>query len=240
MVDVPWPRPLRVLAFGDSNTWGFVASPSGGTPARLPDTQRWPGVMQAALGSDVTVLVDAICGRRTDVDAEPGTEQDPQSLRVVAPSSFNGWAHAEVAGLACAPLDLAIVMLGTNDFAIQPARPLADIAQACVRVGQALVRGAAGFTPGRVPRVLLLCPPPLGGDGTAPEGMPAWPAFWQASRQLAPALAQAADCAGMAFMDGAAATATSGADRIHLDAADHHRLGQAVASRVRALLEFAP
>ena len=104
MVDVPWPRPLRVLAFGDSNTWGFVASPSGGTPA----------------------------------------------------------------------------------------------------------------------------------------GMPAWPTFWQASRQLAPALAQAADCAGMAFMDGAAATATSGADRIHLDAADHHRLGQAVASRVRALLEFAP
>ena len=240
MVEVPWQRPLRVLAFGDSNTWGFVADPENGGPRRLPDAQRWPGVLQAALGSEVTVLVDAVCGRRTDVDAEPGTDQDPPSLRGIVPSSFNGWAHAEVAGLACAPLDLVIVMLGTNDFAIQPPRPVADIAQACVRVGHALVRGAAGFTPGRVPQVLLLCPPPLGGDGTAPPGLPGWAAFWQASRLLAPALAQAANGAGMAFLDGGAVTGTSGSDRIHLDAADHHRLGQAVAARVRALLEPGP
>ena len=236
MVEVPWQRPLRVLAFGDSNTWGFVADPENGGPKRLPDAQRWPGVMQAGLGSGVAVMVDAVCGRRTDVDAEPGTDQDPPSLRGIAPSSFNGWAHAEVAGLSCAPLDLVIVMLGTNDFAIRPARPVDDIAQACVRVGEALVRGAAGFTPGRVPQMLLVCPPPLGGDASVRPEVPGWPALWQASRELAPAFERLARTQGLHTFDGGAATPVSGPDRVHLDADDHRRLGLAIADRVRSML----
>ena len=66
MVDVPWQRPLRVLTYGDSNTWGFVSDTTSGNPSRLPDTERWPGVLQAALGGGVQVMVDAIPGRRSD------------------------------------------------------------------------------------------------------------------------------------------------------------------------------
>jgi lysophospholipase L1-like esterase len=116
MVDVPWARPLRLLAYGDSNTWGFVTDAGTGSPSRLPDAERWPGVMQAALGSAVQVLVDAIPGRRTDRDADA----DMPIVYSIAPSALNGLHSAEAVGLSQAPLDLVIVMLGTNDLAIVP------------------------------------------------------------------------------------------------------------------------
>ena len=232
MVDVPWSRPLRVLAFGDSNTWGFVTDARSGNPARLPDTERWPGILQAALGSGVQVLVDAIPGRRTDLDADA----DMPIVDNVAPSALNGLQHAEAAGLSQAPLDVVIVMLGTNDLAIVPPRPLDEIAQACARVAQAALRGATAFTPDRVPQLLLVCPPPLGGDGSVLPEMPGWPAIWQASRELAPALESVAQAQGLHTFDGGSATPTSGPDRVHLDADDHRRLGAALAARVRCLL----
>ena len=232
MVDVPWQRPLRVLAYGDSNTWGFTARPGDGMPSRLTDEARWAGVLQAALGDAVKVLVDAVNGRRTDLDADA----DMPIVQSVAPAALNGLNHAEPAAMAHAPLDLLIVMLGTNDLAAVPARPVEDIAAACVRVAQALVRGAAAFTPERRPGVLLVCPPPLGGDGAAREGFPAWPVVWQASRALAPAIASAADAAGFAFLDAGQATDLQGPDGVHLSAAEHKRLGLALAPRVRALL----
>ena len=232
MVDVPWQRPLRVLTYGDSNTWGFVSDATSGNPSRLPDTDRWPGVMQAALGSGVQVLVDAIPGRRTDRDADA----DMPIVDKVLPSALNGLHQAESAGLSQAPLDLLIMMLGTNDLAMVPVRPVDEIAQACARVAQALVRGATAFTPDRVPRVLLVGPPPLGGDGSARAEMPRWPAIWRASRDLAPAMARTAVAQGLHFLEAGAVTPTSGPDCVHLDSADHRRLGLAIAARARELL----
>lgn len=235
MVDVPWSRPLRVLAYGDSNTWGFVTDAASGNPSRLPDTQRWPGILQARLGSSVQVLVDAIPGRRTDRDADT----DMPIVDRVAPAALNGLQHAEAAGLSQAPLDLVIVMLGTNDLAIVPPRPVDEIAQAGVHVAQALVRGATAFTPGRVPQVLLVCPPPLGGDASVRPEMPGWPALWQASREMAPALERLARAQGLHAFDGGSATPVSGPDRVHLDSDDHRRLGLAIAERVRSILPAA-
>lgn len=233
MVDVPWQRPLRVLAYGDSNTWGFVSDTVKGKPSRLPDADRWPGVLQAALGSGVQVLVDAIPGRRTDRDADA----DMPIVETVQPSALNGLHQAEAAGLSQAPLDLVIVMLGTNDLAMVPVRPVDEIARACARVAQALVRGATAFTPDRVPQVLLVGPSPLGGDGSVRPEMPAWPAIWQASRELGPAVVHVAAALGLHAFDGGSATPTSGPDQVHLDADDHRRLGLALADRVRALLQ---
>ena len=232
MVDVPWARPLRLLAYGDSNTWGFVTDAGTGSPSRLPDAERWPGVMQAALGSAVQVLVDAIPGRRTDRDADA----DMPIVYSIAPSALNGLHSAEAVGLSQAPLDLVIVMLGTNDLAIVPPRSSQEVALACVRVAHGMVRGAWAFTPGRVLQVLLVCPPPLGGDGGIRPEMPGWPAIWQASRELAAALDRVARAEGLHAFDGGSATPISGPDRVHLDVDDHFRLGVALADRVRWLL----
>ena len=58
-----------VLCYGDSNTWGYEAS----TEERLGRWDRWPGVLQRALGDDVHVIEEGQNGRTTvfDVPFEP-------------------------------------------------------------------------------------------------------------------------------------------------------------------------
>jgi len=60
MVEVPWQRPLRVLTYGDSNTWGFVTDAATGNPSRLPDAERWPGILQAALGTNDLAIMPQV------------------------------------------------------------------------------------------------------------------------------------------------------------------------------------
>jgi lysophospholipase L1-like esterase len=41
-----------IVAFGDSNTWGYDPATGG----RFPRPQRWPSVLQRELGADFEVI----------------------------------------------------------------------------------------------------------------------------------------------------------------------------------------
>lgn len=47
-----------ILCYGDSITWGF--NPADGS--RFPFEQRWPGVLQATLGSGYRIIVGQAAG----------------------------------------------------------------------------------------------------------------------------------------------------------------------------------
>lgn len=88
-----------ILCYGDSNTWGYV--PSLGT--RYPYDVRWPGVLQTALGEEYRVIEAGLSGRTTVWD-------DPYDIYM------NGRDMLEPTLRTNAPLDLVILMLGTNDL----------------------------------------------------------------------------------------------------------------------------
>ena len=44
----------RILCYGDSNTWGYVA----GSGARYPYNVRWTGVAQRELGNEYIIFED--------------------------------------------------------------------------------------------------------------------------------------------------------------------------------------
>src|SRR5262245_29297488 len=93
---------LQVLVYGDSMSWGIVPM----TRKRFPFESRWPGVMEAALGSAglaVRVIEDCLNGRRTVWD-------DPFK------AGRNGLAGLTQRIEIHSPLALVILMLGTNDF----------------------------------------------------------------------------------------------------------------------------
>ena len=61
----------RILAYGDSNTWGFDPVTWGSVPMtleRYPEDIRWTGLLQKALGKDALVLEEGLCGRTTAFD----------------------------------------------------------------------------------------------------------------------------------------------------------------------------
>ena len=95
----------RILAYGDSNTWGFDPVTWGSVPMtleRYPEDIRWTGLLQKALGKDALVLEEGLCGRTTAFDDE---ECDGRNGLMALPAILK----------ANQPLDAAVIMLGTND-----------------------------------------------------------------------------------------------------------------------------
>jgi len=223
----------RVLCYGDSNTWGYVGVPDSMTPQRLRSDQYWPGVMAGALGPGAVVQVNAVNGRRTNVDGHP----DMAGNRGVSVQAFNGLLPAESAAMSASPLEAMVLMLGTNDLVITPPRTAQAIAAAVVEVGEALMRGAMAFCEGPPPVLMLISPPPLGGDGAPREDVPDWPQAWTRSRQLGAQLGPMARQRGWAFLDAADVIETDAWDLVHLSDESHRRLGLAVADAIRPHLQ---
>ncbi|MBR3349859.1 MAG: SGNH/GDSL hydrolase family protein [Solobacterium sp.] len=90
---------IKILCYGDSNTFGYVPAGEG---ARYEYGERWCGILQKLLGKEYHVIEAGHNGRTTDLDVI----RDP--LR-------NGLKNIEPVISMYEPLDLVIVMLGTND-----------------------------------------------------------------------------------------------------------------------------
>jgi lysophospholipase L1-like esterase len=88
----------RILAFGDSNTWGFDPA----THDRYSEEIRWTSLLQKTLGNDAVIIEEGLNGRTTAFD-DPGWD------------GRNGLASLPSILEADRPLDAAIIMLGTND-----------------------------------------------------------------------------------------------------------------------------
>lgn len=90
----------RILCFGDSNTWGYI--PLGGLK-RYPENERWTSLLQQKLGSDYTVVEFGLCGcEASGKNKVMGFNADGRTL--FPPVLF-----------ASLPVDVVIIMLGTND-----------------------------------------------------------------------------------------------------------------------------
>lgn len=89
----------NILCFGDSNTYGY--SPEG--TGRYPRQERWTGILAQRLGPAYRILEEGLCGRTT-VWEDP-IEGDKCGIR-----------HLPSCIASHTPLDLVIIMLGTNDF----------------------------------------------------------------------------------------------------------------------------
>ena len=204
-----------VMCFGDSNTWGY--SPTTGQ--RFPRPVRWTGVLQAELGANYIVIEEGLNGRTT-VWEDP-IEGDKLGRR-----------HLPVLLESHAPLDLVIVMLGTNDLKKRFSAHAWDIAQAAGTLVDMIGKSQAGKD-GAAPAVLLIAPPPLG-------KLSAWSGMFEGgaekSRELGKHYGEVARQRGCHFLDAAGVIRSSDLDGIHLEEKEHRALGQAVAREVKKIL----
>lgn len=205
----------KVLCYGDSNTWGYIPG-SGG---RFVYSLRWTGVLQIGLGPEYRIFEEGLNGRTTgseDPD-DPGTN-GARSLASILEQYK--------------PLDLIIIMLGTNDmkqhFDLSPS-VIARNASALISIAQ---NEAAGPDES-VPRVLLVSPPEVQIVPVVSE-----PMFRGASDKckLLPIeyqrIAEQHECY---FYNATNLVAGSGVDGVHLDKSGHRLLGLALADEVRSI-----
>lgn len=221
--------PLRLLAFGDSNTWGLRPTLAGQALQRYADTARWSGVLQAALGSAVQVCTHGLMARTLATDL-------PEGIAGLSGEDHNGLRRLPLALLAERPVHLVVIMLGTNDLMAALQRRPDDVAATVADVATAVTRGTVAHPRVRGPRLLLVAPPPLGDPRHGPFADDFDATSVQKSLALAAALQTAAQAAGVAYADAANWTHTDGRDGVHLSPAAHRRLGRGIAGAVQRLL----
>jgi lysophospholipase L1-like esterase len=205
-----------IVAYGDSNTWGYDPA-SGG---RFAPDARWTGVMAKALGEQYKVIEEGLNGRTTVHDDPFETHR-------------NGLTYLQPCILSQAPLDLIIISLGCNDLKHRFGLSPADIAAGAERLALAVKASMAG--PGdRAPDVILAAPPPLV-KLSAFADMFAGGA--EKSRRLGAHYRAIADLQGVGFLDIGEHIHCSPLDGIHYEADQHARLGSAMAKAVKARLD---
>jgi lysophospholipase L1-like esterase len=206
-----------IVCFGDSNTHGFDQETGG----RFPRGVRWPGVLAAALGGVVEVIEEGLNGRTTIWD-------DPYL------DGRNGRTYLVPCLRSHAPVDVLVIMLGTNDTKTIFGRSAAEIAAgAGALVAIALASGCGAD--GGAPKVLLIAPP---GPGEVTERSEIW-GFGEArakGERLAGLYRSVATMAGVGFLDASTVAGVDPRDGVHLTPQGHASLGNAVAVAVRGLL----
>ena len=205
-----------ILCYGDSNTHGTMPMRLAGLSERLPLADRWPGVAAAALGTAHELIAEGLPGRTTVHD-------DP-----VEGGCRNGLAVLPAILHSHKPLDLVVLMLGTNDLKPRFSVTAWDIARsverlvACVRAEQ-VARD-----------VMVVCPAPVRETGTLADVFAGAETRQQGLEPLMRAMAARLGCAYVAAQDHVSVSARDG---VHWDAPAHADFGAVMAREILLTLE---
>lgn len=177
--------------------------------------------MQQKLGAAYAILEEGLSSRTTDLEYPKKPGRNGKTYFAPCLQSQN-------------PLDLVLIMLGTNDVKIEfGPRPVADIAAALggyIDDVQQLANNGAG----EPPRIALISPVHI--QPQAPHFAQYYTGYYdgrseQLSHEFATAISSLADVRGVFFFDAATVTAP-GVDGIHIGLEGHEVLGAKLAAKV--------
>ena len=198
------PRARRVLCFGDSNTWGYV--PASGK--RYPIGVRWTSLLQEKLGDDYEIIEEGLNSRTTDVD-------DPKHI------GKNGLTYFRPCLETHDPIDLIILMLGTNDmkerFSRTPERIAVGVENLLLSVGEFVKEEET-----QMPKIIVVSPPLV--DEEVEEVKEKYLGAGEKSKHLGSlyeVVAKKYDCR---FVNIAKLVSPSKNDGYHLEPEDHKKI----------------
>ena len=204
----------RILCYGDSNTWGYIP----GSGERYPEDVRWPTRLQKMLGEEYRIIEEGLNGRTTVVD-------DPiQPCRC-------GLEYLRPCLLSHMPLDLVVLMLGTNDTKKRFCLSASEIARGVEQLVTAIKESGAGLE-GGTPKILILSPPLIGSysknddfDGAAGK-----------SKNFAAEFSAVAGAHGCGFLDLGRHLSAAENDGVHLTPEQHSLLAEMMREKIQTLL----
>jgi lysophospholipase L1-like esterase len=203
-----------IVCFGDSNTWG--TNPFDWT--RYPIENSWPGVLSKRLGKNYRVIEEGLPGRTTVWEDPLGEHR-------------SGKEYLLPCLLSHQPIDLVVLMLGTNDLKVHFHATAEDIAAGAGMLVQMIQNSKTG-PGGGAPLVLLIAPPPIleveiTGEMFANGA--------EKSKKFGHYFARIANEHGCAYLDAGEIIQSHPNDGIHLGEDAHQLLGLAIAEKILLL-----
>ena len=141
----------NILIFGDSNSWGYVDEDNG---KRYEN--RWPIIFKNKLNKEsfiCNIIEDALPGRTTNID----DDNDGKHL--------NGAATFKSTLLSHSPIDIVLILLGTNDLKARFGRQPKDIADGIlelISIANNTNSGGGTWHDENKSEIVILTPPILG------------------------------------------------------------------------------
>ena len=205
---------MNILCFGDSNTYGYKPDGTG----RFDENTRWTQILQKKLCSGYRIIEEGLCGRTTVFQDELREGRRGLDLIGVTVEMHN-------------PLDLMILMLGTNDCKTRYGASAAVIARGLDQVIRKARKSSS-----RPFDILVVSPIHLGKGVGEPDFDPEFNDSSEAvSRNLAAEYRKVALQNHAVFLNAADFASPSTTDREHLNEAGHAALAEAIYSKVLSM-----
>lgn len=205
----------RILCYGDSLTFGVVP----GHNKRYGPSERWTGALQDLLGAEYEIIEEGLGGRTTNLDD-------------LSPIGRNGLQYFSGCLLSHLPLDLIIILLGTNDLKKKFNREPETVANSLKEYWNS-IRFACKYLEERQP-VLLLLSPPLVKENLVPTEW-GFAGAGEKSARLSELYSLIAKEIGAEFLSLSEIITSSDLDGLHLDVQENMILAQALAQYVRSV-----
>lgn len=210
----------HIVCFGDSNTHGY----NGDTGGRFDESERWTCLLGELLGDEYLVIEEGLSGRTTCFD-------DPLHEGLSGLDSINSCL------ISHEPVDLLIIMLGTNDtkerFCVTP--------EAIGIAMQRLIKKAKstdGCWANNNPNILIVTPKNIDDEYEQTEcALPMGMGCAKRSRGLGKSFEQAAKLTGCHYFDANTVVSNNNkTDFMHLDKLGHKQLAEALSKIVKEII----
>jgi len=212
----------NILCYGDSNTYGYIpVFPS--KSSRFDRQKRWTGILSNELGAGYCVIEEGLNARTT-------VWNDPVEGYYEGRDK-NGKEYLMPCLDSHAPVDLVVLMLGTNDLKNRFAVSAQDIADSIFSLIGIIKNSKSG--PGELsPAILIICPAPL---GRLSEFEDLFIGGTEKSNNLSVFYKKIAKDAGVEFLNAGDIIKSSDIDGIHFEEKEHEKLGKAVAEKIKKI-----
>lgn len=136
---------IKILCYGDSNTWGYI---SGSDHQRYGKSERWTGILSNLLGDKFEIIEEGLNSRTLiSNDTRPGKE------------GKNGYEYLIPCLDTHDPIDLVVLMLGTNELKATYNKSANEIGEIFESYFVKVILNRKSQMYNRYPQLLIVVPP---------------------------------------------------------------------------------
>ncbi len=210
-------KKIRVLCFGDSYTWGYIP---GSDHERFSEDIRYPKVLQKLLSSDFEIIEEGLNSRTLiSDDKRPGKEGRNGSLYLIPCLDSHD------------PIDLVIIMLGTNEMKDQFDNTPEKIGELFEERFVKVILNRKSQFQNKYPQLLIVSLPII--NESAEYAIARYKGGAEKSKQLTKIYSEIAKANKCLFVD--ASQLAVGIDGVHLTAESHIQLAELLNKEIKSI-----